>query len=79
MYLSNLHSEYEAFSHSIIDLIPLKIIIRGGIDNLGIDSENMKFVSSSTVYEDNNQAIFVVTIPGVTPTSKHISFQYHWL
>ena len=38
----------------------------------------MKFVSSSTIYEDNNEAIFVATGPRMTPTSKHITVKYHW-
>ena len=38
----------------------------------------MKFVSRSTVYEDNNRAIVVATSPSITPSSKHISIKYHW-
>ena len=77
IYLSTLHSEYVALSHSVRALIPLKIIIKEVIDNLGIDSENLNFVSSSTIYEDNNGAIVVATSPRMTPTSKQISFKYH--
>ena len=67
-----------ALSHSIIALIPLKILIKEVIDNLGIDSENLMFVSSSTVYEDINGAIVVATSPRMTPTSNHIAVKYHW-
>ena len=42
--LSTLHSEYVAFSHSVRALLPLKSLIKEVIDNLGIDSDNMKFV-----------------------------------
>ena len=49
--LSTLHSEYVALSHSIRALLPLKSLIKEVIDKLGIDSENLKFVSSSTIYE----------------------------
>ena len=35
-------------------------------------------MSSSTIYEDNNRAIVVVTSPMMTPTSNHISVKYHW-
>ena len=76
--LSTLHSEYVALSHSVRALLPLKSIIKEVIDNLGIDSENLKFVSSSTIYEDNNGAIVVAKSPRMTPTSKHISVKYHW-
>ena len=56
----------------------MKFITKEVIGNLGIDSENMKFVSSPTVYEDNNGTIVVATSPIMTPTSNHIAFKYHW-
>ena len=65
-------------SHSVRALLPLKSLIKEVIDNLGIDSEKLKFVSSSTIYEDNNGAIVVATSPRMTPTSKHIAVKYHW-
>ena len=76
--LSTLHSEYVTLSHSARALLPLKSLIKEVIDNLGIDSENLKFVSSSTVYEDNNGDIVVATSPRMTPSSKHIAVKYHW-
>ena len=76
--ISTLHSEYVALSHSVRALLPLKIIIKEVIDNLEIHSENSKFVSSSTIYDDNNGAIVVATSPRMTPTSEHISVKYHW-
>ena len=76
--LSTLHSEYVALSHSVRALLPLKSLTKELIDNLGIDSEKLKFVSSSTIYEDNNGAVVVTTIPRMTPTSKHIAVKYHW-
>ena len=76
--LSTLHSECVALSHSVRELIPLKSLIKEVIENLGIDSGKLKFVSSSTIYEDNNGAIVVATSPIMTPTSKHISVKYYW-
>ena len=78
MALSTLHYEYVALYHSVRALLPLKSLIKEVIDNLGIDSEKLKFVSSSTIYEDNNGSIFVATSPRVTPTPKHIAVKYHW-
>ena len=75
--LYTLHYNYVALSHSVRALLPLKILIKEVIDNLGIDSENLKFVSSSTFYEDNNGAIVVATSPRINPTSKHIAVKYH--
>ena len=76
--LYNLHFEYVALSHSVRALLPLKSLIKEVIYNLGIDSENLKFVSISTIYEDNNGAIVVAKIPRMTPTSKHIAVKYNW-
>ena len=76
--LSTLHSEYVALSHSVRALLPLRSLIKGVIDNLKIDYENLKFVSSSTVYEDNNEAIVVETSPRMNPLSRHIAVKYHW-
>ena len=73
------HSEYVALSHSVGALIPLKSLIKEVIYNLVIDSEKLKFVSSFTVYEDNNGAIFVAKFPMMTPASNHIAVKYHWL
>ena len=50
--LYTLYYEYVALSHSVRAVLPLKSIIKEVIDNLGIDSEKLKFVSSSTIYED---------------------------
>ena len=52
-----------ALSNSFRALLPLKSLIKEVIDNLVIDSEKLKFVSSSTVYEDNNGAMVVETSP----------------
>ena len=65
-------------SRSVIVLLPLKSLIKEVIDKLGIYSEKLKLVSRSTVYEDNNRAIFLATSPRITPTSKLISVKYHW-
>ena len=48
------------------------------IDNLVIDSEKLKFLSSSTVYNDNNGSIVVEKIPIINSASKHIYVKYHW-
>ena len=47
--LSNLHYEHVVLSHSVRALLPFKSLIKEVIDNLGIDSEKLKFVSSSTI------------------------------
>ena len=78
IFLTSLHSDYMALSHSIRELIPLKSIIKEFIDNLVMDIDNLKFFLSSTFYEYNNGTIFVTTSPSITTTSKHIYVKYHW-
>ena len=67
-----------AFSHSVRALLPLKSLIKEVIYNLVIDSEKLKFVSRSTIYEDNNGVIVVASISRMTPTSNHSAIKYHW-
>ena len=67
-----------ALSHSVRALLPLKSLIKEVIGNLVIDIENLKLVSSSTIYEYNNGAIVVTTDPRMNPKSKHIAVKYHW-
>ena len=67
-----------ALSHSVRALLLLKSLIKEVIDNLEIDIEKLKFVSSSTIDDDNNESIFMATSPRMTPTSKHIAVNYHW-
>ena len=52
--LSTLNSEFLALFHSVRSLLPLKILIKELINNLVIDSEKLKFVTSYTIYVDNN-------------------------
>ena len=75
--LSTLYSEYVELSHYVRALLPLKSLIKEVIDNSVIDSDKLRFVSRSTVYEGNGGSKVVATSPGMTPTSKKISVKYH--
>ena len=65
--LSTLHSEYVALSHSVGALLTLKSLIKELIENLGIDSERLKFVSNSTIYEDINRVILGLVTKTMDP------------
>ena len=67
-----------ALSRSVRASLPLKSLIKEVIDNLVIYSEKLNFVSSSTIYEDNNGSIVVATSPRMTLTSNHIAVNCHW-
>ena len=68
MVLSIVHFEYVVFSRSVRALLPLRSIIKDVIDNLGIDSKNLKFVSRFTIYKENNGAIVVENHSMITTT-----------
>ena len=55
-------SGYVSLSCSVRDLLPLKSIINEIIDNFGIDIYKLRFVSSSTIYENNNVNIVLKKI-----------------
>ena len=76
--LSTIHSEYVVLSNSVRALLPLKSITKEVIDNLVIDSEKLKFLSISTVYDENNGSIVLSLSTRTTLTSKHIAIKYHW-
>ena len=76
--LSTLHAEYVALSQSLRDLLPTKDLVSELLAGMGSDPKKLKFISKSTVYEDNNGAIRVATCPKLTPTSKFIAVKYHW-
>ena len=67
-----------ALSNSVRALLPLKSLTKEAIDNLGIDSEKMKFLSISTFYDINTGSKVVSTSPRMTHTSKNIDVKYHW-
>ena len=76
--LSTLHAEYVALSQSLRDLLPVKELVTELLQGMVIDSGKLRFVSKSTVFEDNSSAIQVATCPKLTPTSKFIAVKYHW-
>ena len=48
------------------------------VDNVGMDSKKLRFVSISTVYKDDTGVIVVTISLITTPTSRKISVKYHW-
>ena len=65
-------------SHYISDLLTLKSFIKEIIDNLVIDIDNLKFLSVSTIQEENIVVIVVATSLRMTPTEKQNSVKFHW-
>ena len=59
IYLSTQNYEYVALSLSVRDLLPLKILIKEVVEKLVMNSDNMEFVSISTVYGNNSGYLVV--------------------
>ena len=73
--ISTLHSDDVSLSQYVRNLLPLKILFKEVAGNLGMNSDNLEFVSSSTVYDDTGGAIFLAISPSMGPTSNHIYFK----
>ena len=67
-----------ALSNSVRDSCTPKFLIKKVVDNLGMNSERLDFLSISTVFDSKNSAKIMATSPRMTPTSKQIAVKYHW-
>ena len=77
IYLSILEAEYIALSQAMRDLLPfIKLLQEVGT------KLNMEFASltimHSTLFDDNNGALGLVTSPRKTPRMRHIAVKYHF-
>ena len=62
-------AEYVALSSVMRELLPLKRLVRT-IAHIVTGDENVKIVTKSNVFEDNNGALTVTTLPKITQQSK---------
>ena len=75
--LSTLEAEYIALSQAMHDLLPMRELLEEVGNKLEMDFVKPALVHS-TVFEDNNGAIGLVTSPWITPRTKHIAIKYHF-
>ena len=75
--LSTMEAEYIALSTSLRSLLPLKELVREVASSLMSDPSFITTTYSS-VFEDNNGALTLATVPRMTPRSKHIAVPYHF-
>eukprot|EP00957_Ditylum_brightwellii_P107294 8187153-Ditylum_brightwellii.AAC.1 len=78
--LSTLHAEYVTLSQSLRDFLPTKELITEVVEGMWQKDKHkeLKFVSKSIVYEDNNSTIRLTSCSKLTLTSKFIAAKYHW-
>jgi hypothetical protein len=75
--LSTLEAKYIALSTSMRSLLPLKSLVSEVASSLRKDPTALTSLYSS-VFEDNNGALILATMPRMTPRSKHIAVPYHF-
>jgi hypothetical protein len=75
--LSTMEAEYIALSTSLRSLIPLKSLVHEVASSL-MDDATFLTTTYSSVFEDNNGALILATVPRMTPRSKHIAVPYHF-
>jgi hypothetical protein len=75
--LSTMMSEYVALSTAMRDMIPIKTLVKAVAEAVtGQASVNVDCCSD--VFEDNNGALALATMPRITPQSKFFAVKYHF-
>ena len=75
--VSTMMAEYVALSQAMRDMLPLKRLVKE-IASIVTGDEDVKIVLKSDVWEDNNGALTVATMPRITPQSKFFAVKYHF-
>ena len=70
-------AEYVALSTAMREMLPLKRLVKLVAKTVTGD-ENVKMVTKSDVFEDNNGALTVATLPRITPQSKFFAVKLHF-
>lgn len=75
--VSTMMAEYVALSQSMRDMLPLKRLVKT-VAKVITGDDKVKVVTKSNVWEDNNGALTVATMPKITPQSKFFAVKYHF-
>ena len=75
--LSTMMAEYYALSIAMREVLPLRDLVRAVAQGLKIDDDVLTQFKAS-VWEDNNGALTVATMPRITPQSKFFAVKYHF-
>ena len=75
--LSTLYSEYVELCQYFRDLLTIKNLIKEVVESLNLGVSKLKFISKSAVYEYNQGAINISTVPRMNYTSKYLSVKCH--
>ena len=75
--VSTMMAEYVALSSAMSDMLPLKQLVKT-IAKVVTGDENVVITTKSDVFEDNNGALTVATLPRITPQSKFFAMKLHF-
>ena len=75
--LSTMMAEYVALSTSMRELLPLKRLVKT-IAKIVTGDDDVVVTTKSDVFEDNNGALTVATMPKITPQSKFFAVKLHF-
>ena len=59
-------------------MILFRALIKETLEGIGLNTNKLKVVTQSSVFEYNAGARLVASLPRLTPTSKLIDVKYHW-
>ena len=76
--LSTIHAECMALSQSLRGFLQFKTPAKETLKGLGINTNKLKVVTQSSVFEENSGDIVLASSPRLNPTSKFICVQYQW-
>ena len=75
--LSTMESEYVALSTAMRDVLPMRRLVIA-VAKAITGEDQVESIAHSDVFEDNNGALTLATIPRMTPRSKHYATKYHF-
>jgi len=78
MSVSTMMAEYVALSTAMREMLPLKTLVKT-VAKIVTGNDNVKITTLSDVFEDNNGALTVATLPRITPQSKFFAVKLHFI
>ena len=75
--VSTMMAECVALSSAMRDMLPLKRLVKT-IAKVVTGDDNVTITTKSDVFEDNNGALTVATLPRITPQSKFFAVKLHF-
>jgi len=75
--VSTMMAEYVALSAAMREMLPLKRLVKA-VAKVVTGDDNVQMLTKSDVFEDNNGALTVATLPRITPQSKFFAVKLHF-